>query len=101
MNYKEQIQLTANVRAIFRELAVYKAVAMMAKLNGFVAAVENEGILDVDEMLESVRKSSALQQWVEANFSYVEKSLGLIDESRFLEGLRSALEQWQPSGQPN
>lgn len=101
MNYKEQIQLTANVRAIFRELAVYKAVAMIAKLNGFVAAVENEGILDVDELLSSARNSPELESWVEKHFLPLQISLGLIDESRFLEALRSALEQWKPSGQPN
>jgi len=101
MTIEEQFKLTAKIKTMFRELTAYRAFAMMAKLNGFTANIEGEGILGVDEMLESARNSPALDAWVEKHFISLEVSLGLVDEALFLEALREALRQWKPSGQPN
>jgi hypothetical protein len=97
----EELKPYLRLKYVFRELTVYRAFAQVAKLRGFTSAVEGEGVLDVDKLLESARRSPALEEWVDSHFLEFEKSLALTDESLFDRALRELLEGWNPTGKPN
>jgi len=85
------------LRAIFRELAAQHAVLSVARQKEFNALVENEGILDIDGLLSSVKNSPPFAEWIESNFPSWEKLTALTDLSRFEEQLAKVLLSLYPS----
>lgn len=98
MNDEEQKRyLIKRMKEFFRELTVYRAFAEVARVKGFQAEIENEGVRDVDGLLESARRSPSLDQWVEKNFPRFEELLGLSNESLLDQALRELLEKNYPN----
>lgn len=97
----EELRPYLRLKQVFRELTLYRAFAEVAKLKGFQAEIEGEGILDVDGLLESARRSPRLEAWVDAHFHEFETSLALPNETLFDRALRELLEGWNPAGKPN
>jgi hypothetical protein len=88
----EELKPYLRLKNVFRELAVYRAFVLAAKTQGFQANIEGDGILDVDGILASARRSPHLEAWVDAHFPAFEKLLALPDESLADRTLRNLLE---------
>lgn len=102
MNDDEQKRyLLKRMKEIYRELIVYRALASIAKDNGFQAEVEGEGVKDVDGLLESARKWPSLEKWIDSHFSGLEELLGLESESLLDQALREMLQKTYQGGPIN
>ena len=64
----EELRPYLRLKQVFRELTLYRAFAEVAKLKGFQAEIEGEGILDVNGLLGRIdiytlQPGDLLLQW--------------------------------------
>jgi hypothetical protein len=95
----ENLKPFLRLKNVLHELAAYRALASVAKINGFQANIENEGILDVDGLMASARCSPYTEEWVDNHFLKFEKWLSLPDETLADQTVRDFLEESVPYAQ--